>query len=496
MAASGFLTRARAGALAALAAIALVISAPVRRLVEGSGARRANEEAAAAGRWYRKLWSALSMQRPRPLGATAPSGTDAREMPWDQIQGHPGYGVTIERVISTFGQAECGHPREQCDLFDDLIEGDCHLRSQFEQRSQAVAGKPYVIQAGGPTEEDKRAARALAFALSRLPLIQFFEHQLTANKYGWGATEIDWGLLEFEGRTWVVPVWLANVPARRFKIDVVTNTLRLLTAARPSDGEELRPGKWVITRRPGPLARAGLMRSATFPTCYKRFGTRDWVIYANKFGLPLVLVSYDDDGGGGPKATADAASREVGQEIVRNIGSDGGAVVPSGIKVDIKEAGRGADASRTHGGLIAYCNAENSKLVTGSTLANDNSQSGQGSYSQAEVHNSVRWDNVQYDASALEESVRTQLSAAFVAFNGLAAAAPLLRMQVVRDLTPLVRAQVTAIYVNELGGDASKTQLAEELGYRAPLDEGDKLKGKIASAPVSEPAKVEQRRAA
>lgn len=478
MATRSFARRAGAAVVTAAVTLALMLASPVRRLAQASAASRSDER---QQNWYRRLFNALSLQRPRPLGTTAPTGSDAREMPWD-VQGHPGYGVTVERVVAIFGLAEGGYPREQCDLFDDLVEGDCHLRSLFEQRSQAVAGKPHVIQAGGGDDEDKAAARALAFAMSKLPLIPFFEHQLTANKYGWGATEIDWGLLEFEGRTWVVPVWLANVPARRFRIDVPTNTLRLVTAKEPIKGEELRPGKWCITQRPGPLARAGLMRSATFPTCYKRFGTRDWVIYANKFGLPLVLVSYEDDGAPG---AVDDPSRQVGLEIVANIGSDGGAVVPKGVTVDIKEAGRGADASKTHGGLISYCNAENSKLINGSTLANDNAGSGGASYALGEVHASVRWDNVQYDAALLEESFRTQIGAAFVAFNQLAAAAPILRVQVVRDLTPLVRAQVTDIYVNKLGGKASRTQLSEELGYRAPLDDEDELAGAAAPDPAT-----------
>jgi phage gp29-like protein len=469
--------RAAAVIASAVVAAALMVATPVRRVVTASAATRAADDASREElSWYRRAWQFLSLQRGKPLPSTAPSGSQAREMPWDWIQGHPGYGVTVERVISIFGQAEGGSPREQCDLFDDLVEGDCHLRSLFEQRSQAVAGKPHVIKAGGGSDEDKLAARALAAALAKLPMIGFFEHQLTANKYGWGATEIDWGILEFEGRKWVVPVWLTNVPARRFAIDTATNTLRLITKEQPTKGEPLVVGKWVVTARPGPLARAALMRTATFPACYKRFGSRDWVIYSHKFGLPLVLVSYEDDGAPAGTSTDDP-SRAVGLEIVRNIGSDGGAVKPKSLEVDIKEANRGGDASKTQGALIAYCNAENSKLINGSTLANDNAGSGGASYALGEVHASVRWDNVQYDAALVEQAFRTQLAAAFVHFNGLACASPELSIQVVRDLTPQVRAQVTDIWVNKLGGKASASQLGQELGYRAPLDDDDQLPG-------------------
>lgn len=468
-----------AAILAAVVSATLFVVAPVRR---AAAAVAGPQPDATRDRWYQRLWGLLSMQRARALGPTAPAGQQARELPGENVQQHPGYGITVERVVAVYGLAEAGAPRLQCDLFDDIIEGDCHLRSLFEQREQAVAGKPFVIQPGGATDEDKLAAQVLALALGRLPMIGFFLHQLGANRYGWGATEIDWGLLEHEGRTWVVPVWLANVPARRFAIDTTTNTLRLLTAAQPGKGEELVPGKWVVTTRPGPLARASLMRTGTFPACYKRFGTRDWVIYSHKFGLPLVVAQYDEAGPGDDKGAADDATRQVLTEVVKNIGQDGGAVLPSSTKVSVHDAARGADASKTQGALIAHCNAELSKLVNGSTLANDNAGSGGASYALGEVHASVRWDNVQFDAAQVEEAVRTQLAAAFVEFNGLAAAAPLLRIQVVRDLTPKVRAEVTDIYINKLGGEASRTQVAEELGYRPPLDDADKLTGAKPSA--------------
>jgi phage gp29-like protein len=466
---------------AGAAALWLAVSAPVRRVIAPA------RGSATPTPWHRRAWALMSMQRARALGETAPTGQQARELPYDNVQNHPGYGYTVERVIALYGLAEAGYPREQCDLFDDLIEGNCHARSIFEQRDQAVAGKPFVVQAGDDSDEGRAAAEALKTALSRLQMIPFFTHQLGgANRYGWGATEIDWGIFEHGGRTWVVPVWLANVPARRFVVDVTTNSLRLITKDLPSKGEELIPGKWVVTRRPGPLARAGLMRTATFALGYIRFGTRDWVIFSHKFGLPLVVAQYDDQGD--DNGTTDDGTRQVLQDVVKNVGQDGGAVLPKSASVTLHAAGAG-DASKTQGSLIAYCNAELSKLVLGATLTADNAGSGGASYALGEVHASVRWDNITFDAALVEESFRTQLGAAFVRFNGLACAAPLLRIQVVRDLTPKVRAEVTKVFVNDLGGKASHTQLAEELGYRAPIDDEDQLPG--AKTPAAAPVKEE-----
>lgn len=428
---------------------------------------------------------ALSLVRPQPLGDLPPSGHHARELKYSYYQDHPGHGCTPQRVISIFRDAEVGFPTTQCDLFDDVVENDCTLRNLFDQRTQAVAGKPHAIQAGGPSAEDELVARVLASAFENLQLIGFFEHQLGFNRYGWGATEIDWGELEFEGRTWIVPIWLANVPARRFRIDTRTDQLLLITDDK-TEGESLKAGKWCVTRGRGPLARAGLMRSAVWPALWKRFSTRDWVVYSEMFGIPLVQATYDDvDSPGG--GASDIDSRTVAEEIVRRFGSSGGAVTPKSIEVKIHEAGRESDSSGTHGNLIRFANAEMGKLINGSTLANDNAGSGGASYALGEVHDSVRWDNVVSDAGRLEESIRTQIFAPFLRFNGLEgkAKAPRMRIQVVRDLSPKVRLECADIALNKLGIPISTSQVRQDASFREPLNEGDSAPG---AAPVTAPA--------
>ena len=427
------------------------------------------------------------MLRPRAFPSAAPTGKAAREIPLDRWVDHPGYGVTPQRVVNIYRLAEAGSLRQQCDLFDDLAENDGHLRNLFEQRAQAVAGKPWIVQGDGDQGETQTASRIIGEALRALPMVEVLEHQLGFNFYGYAATEIDWGVRNIEGRDWFVPVWLANVPARRFSVRPGNDEIRLLTAEEPTTGAELAPGKWLITRRSGVrVARAGLMRTAAWYACFKRFATRDWVIYAEKYGLPLTLAKYGDPASMG--GSTDDEGRLVAQEIVENIGNDGGAVVPKSIDIEIKEAGRTGDSSGVHGGLIAHCNAEMSKLVNGGTLSNDNAGSGGASYALGEVHASTRWDNVLSDGERVQESFRLQLFASFMRFNGLTGPSPLLKIQVVRDLAPRERAEVADIFVNKLGGQASLAQLAQELGMKAPLDAADTARG----APKVEPKAPEK----
>lgn len=408
----------------------------------------------------------LSIVRPGELPEQAPQGRAARELRADWYQDHPGFNLMASKIVTIFRLAEQGWPQQQCDLIDDLCETDAHTRNLFDQRGQAVAGKPWGIQAGGPAKEDELAARALDAFLRPLPMIPVWEHQLTFNKYGWGASEIDWGLLDFEGRQWVAPTWFANVPARRFRI-AENDELRLLTSEFKVDGEPLAPGKWMVTRRSGGrLARSGLGRTATWLVYFKKTANGDWFVYCQRFGLPLVLIEYDQSN--------DETGKTVAVDIAKRIGDDATGVVPKGIEVKVHDAARNGDASGTHGGLIAHCNRELSKLINGSTLSNDNGDSGGASYALGDTHDAVRFENVMYDVERLQEAFRIGVAVPFLRFNGIKAAPPVLRLQVVRDLAPKQRADV-AKTLHEIGVPLSLSQLRHDTGFREPLGPEDVL---------------------
>jgi phage gp29-like protein len=67
---------------------------------------------------------------------------------------HPGDGLKPRRILELFLQEERGYSADMCDLFDDIIERDPHLRSQHEQRIDSVAGNEWMVLPGGDTEAD------------------------------------------------------------------------------------------------------------------------------------------------------------------------------------------------------------------------------------------------------------------------------------------------------------------------------------------------------
>lgn len=391
-------------------------------------------------------------------------------VPWawvDSTSSHPGYGAVPALVNGIFRQAEAGYIGGQCDLFDDLIESDGHLRSLIEGRIGAVAGREWVIQPGSQDAHSIKAAQTLERVLrDSLNFHDFIEHQLSANYYGFAASEIDWQ--ERDGD--VVPAWFANAPHTRFVFDK-WNSLRLLTLEAQQDGVELLPGKWVVTRRPHKnLARAGLMRTLAWWAVFKRMSVRDWIIFAEKFGIPNVIGVYADN------ATEEA--KDALETAIQNIGEAGQAVLAESTKIVFSEVQRQGDNSGLHPAVVALCESQMSKLVNGSTLTSDTG--GPGSFALGKVHESRQFSLEVADATRLSHVFRQHIGVPFLRYNGLTgAAAPRLKVQVMQELDAKTRAEVASIVVNDLGAEIDGAQLLDELGFRRPSRPEDALRGRV-----------------
>jgi phage gp29-like protein len=295
---------------------------------------------------------ALGLQMP-PMPAvigTPGSVTTQHVELWDRFITHPGTGVEPQNIVQIYRSAESGFPQEQCDLFDDIIENDGHLRSLLEVRSLAVAGKAWQIKAGGNAAIDVAAAERLEIALRDTNFDDLVSHILSARPFGWAGSEIVW--VEVNGD--FVPGWFINVPKRRFRFDEQDRP-RLLNASGDFEGELLKPGQWVWATNPGAglTVRGGLMRTGTWYGLFKRWSWRDWVIYAEKFGIPLVLGKYENDASEDQKGEL--------QATVEDIGEAGQAIMSEQATVEIHEAQRGGDSTGLHKSIV---NARESPRVS------------------------------------------------------------------------------------------------------------------------------------
>jgi len=419
------------------------------------------------------------VEPPGPLPSSPPAsrvtkvGDGGRNI--ETHNSHPGHGITIEKIVAVFRSAEVGQPAQQFDLFDNTIENDGHYRGLIEGRIQGVAGRDWVLRPGGTDAGSLRAAADLEAHLRNVNAFRdFIEHQLMAPHFGFSASSIKWDLVEGKA----MPTWFLNHAHRRFvaprnELDRV-NEIEFVESTAPWSQIPLEPGRWAVTRARGRNVWAsGTCRTGTWFAAFKRWSGRDWQMFAEMFGLPIRIGFYEE--------SASPESRQALRDAVEAIGEDGYAVLSAATELVVKEAVRSGDANSVWPAIIAWCNAEMSKLKSGGTLNVDSGQAG--SYALGAVHEARSFAFALSDAARIEEMFVRDLGTPFVAWNGYGGAKPpRLKIQILRDLDPEKRARVIAILVNEVGLDVDEDQIREEFGLRPPT--GAPLKGREKPAPA------------
>lgn len=405
---------------------------------------------------------------PAAIPAAPPLGIDPTEA-WpefdDQVT-HPGHGLEPRTVNGIFKQAEQGMLWRQADLFADIRESDGHLGSLIQSRRDAVAGCEWIIQPGAPDDASQRAAEELSKRMpNALEVGSFLAHHLMAPYYGYSVSAILW---EMRGGA-AAPTGLINAPHRRFFLGS-GNRLEYIVR-RGFDSIPLAPGQWVVSwMEHENLARAGLLRCATWWALFKRMSVRDWVIFAERFGVPLPIGTYADN------ATDDA--KEVLEQALEELGDAGRLVIAEGTKVVFAEVSqRAGDPKAVHPAIIALCEAQMSKLINGATQNVE--QGAAGSYAQARVHESRSFRSERADAKRIGDVFEAHIGVPFLRYNGFpdGTAPPRLHVQIARDYDPQTRISVASTLCNELGAEIDGAPLFDELGFRRPVRSEDSLRG-------------------
>lgn len=407
-------------------------------------------------------------QPPSPNPTSPPRGIQARPLPSvDRTSSRPGIGLKPQDVLWRLRMAEGGSPAQQCDMFEDVLENDGHLRGQYLSRMRSVAQRPVMLQAGADDSGSVAAAEILGARLRRINLSELLWAMMDAIFMSYSATEIDW---QYDPKLdLVLPNWFMVQAPQRFRFDDHDRP-RLRTESGEWPGELLRPAKWVFAHQPGrQVVRTGLMRTCVWWAVFKRLSVTDWITFANMFGIPLVMGKYEE--------TASEESRRALEQAVVDIGTDGAAVLSEATRIVIESgAVRSGDLTSLHPAIVNMCNAEMSKVVTGATLNVETG--GPGSFALGQVHQQ-RSNSLSFsDAEWVQELFYRFVTQPFVDFNpGLGAReAPRLVIQVQPDMDPKTQLECADIALNKLGMLLNADQLYTRSGFIRPTSAANTLK--------------------
>jgi|JI10StandDraft_1071094.scaffolds.fasta_scaffold17010_9 phage gp29-like protein len=313
--------------------------------------------------------------------------------------------LTPSRLATILSDAAQGEATAYLTLAEEMEERDLHYASVLGTRKLALAGLEVRVDALSDSGKDVQIADAVREMIAA-PIFEDAVFDLTdALGKGYSVVEVIW---DSSGRVWT-PKALEHRDPRWFRFDRETGReLRLLDDAAPFDGLPLAPYKFIVHQpriRSGLPIRGGLARLAAPGYMCKAWSWKDWMAFADIFGLPMRVGRY------GPGASKEDINKLM--TAVANLGSDAAAVLPESTRIEFEQAANVAGAADFFERLASWWDKQISKGVLGQTMTADDGSS----MSQAKVHNEVRLDLLQADAKALQNTLNRSLIRPFVDLN-------------------------------------------------------------------------------
>jgi len=216
---------------------------------------------------------------------------------------------------------------------------------------------------------------------------------LRAPLFGYQPMEVMWQRV---GNS-IVPQAVSGKPQRWFVFDE-NNDLRLLTKTNMLMGEELPPKKFLLARNEptyeNPYGIPALA-SCFWPVTFKKGGFKFWVVFAEKYGMPLLWGKL-------PRGMEQKEYDDLA-DILENMVKDAIAVTPDDASIEMLTT-EGRATGDIYNKLIEACKAEISIAVLGQNLTTEVKG---GSFAAATTHMQVRKDIRDDDAGIVESCMNT-----------------------------------------------------------------------------------------
>ncbi len=323
------------------------------------------------------------------------------------ISEHPASGLTPGRLASILRQAENHDALAYLALAEDMEEKDLHYLGVLGTRKRQVSQLPITVESPSDDPDDEANTQLVRDWLERDTLQMELFDILDAVGKGFSRTEIVWDMSE---RQWL-PNRLEWRDPRWFTFDRIDGRTPML---RGDDGfpVPLDAFKYIChdhQAKSGLPIRGGLARPASWAWMFKNYSLKDWVAFAEVYGMPLRMGRYDN--GETPENIALLA------RAVADMGSDAAAVFPKSMEVifgDGKQSAAGGSAE-VYERLCIFLDQQMSKAVLGQTGTTDATTGGFGSSGQ--VHDEVRGDIENADAKQLSASLNRDIVRPIVDLN-------------------------------------------------------------------------------
>ncbi len=319
---------------------------------------------------------------------------------------HPAQHITPWRMATLLLAAEQDDPFNYLDLAEEMEEKDLHYLGVLGTRKRAVAQLEITVEAADDSARCEADADLVRDWLKRETLQMELFDILDAIGKGFSETEIIWEMSE---RQWM-PAQLKRRDPRWFRLDRIDGETMMMRDVGPD--APLPPYKFIDHRHPaksGITIRSGLARPVAWAWLFKNYTIKDWVAFAEVFGMPLRLGRHEV---GETEENIRALARAVS-----NIGSDAAAVISKSMEIEFmdgKKGSGGGDPGQLYRGIAEYMDQQMSKVVLGQTATTDAIAGG---HAVGKIHNEVRRDILAADAVMLGATLNRDITRPIVDLN-------------------------------------------------------------------------------
>jgi phage gp29-like protein len=396
----------------------------------------------------------------------APALTSVRQLYPDTFA----RGMTPERLIAILDAAAKNSIRDYLTLAEEMEELDPHYFSVLGKRKLKVRNLPTVVTPASESQRDLDIAQGVRDMLSLECVKSSQADLLDGLGKGFSVSEIVWEYSEGQ----LQPKQVIHRDPRWFRFDIVDRTtLRLLDEKDPAFGIPLQKYKFLKhlpKLKTGIPIRSGLARMIGVTWMMSAFADKDWMAFAEVFGMPLRVGKYP--------ATATPKDVSILKRAVANIGTDAAAVIPQSMMIEFVQGSASAGGDTLFERLSTFLDKRKSKLVLGETMTTDDGSS----RAQGQVHENVNAELADDDGEQLAATYVRDLVQAWVDLNyGPQKKYPGLTKKAVQkeDVGLLVDKVVELV---PMGLEVSMNVLRDKLGLPAPKP-GEVLLTAPAAAP-------------
>jgi phage gp29-like protein len=309
-------------------------------------------------------------------------------------------------------------------IYRELLRDD-QVLSTWQQRRLALTSKETIVDPGGTSALDKKAAESLHENLQSLDWDRITDRMMYGIFYGHMVGEIMWA---YDGKQIAIDDIRIRRPGRfRFgqkgelylltKDNIRGELMQSDTVGTVARGPRNPFGPKFWTYRAGGdnddnYYGLGIGHQLYWPVFFKRNDVKFWLTFLEKFASPTVMGKLPGN------LIDDAAKRTQVLNALQAIQSDAAIVLPESVEVELVEAARSGTAD--YAGMYARMNAAISKIVLSQTMTTDDGSS----RSQAEVHKDVRDEVVMADSDLLCNSFNRSVARWWTEINYPGAAIP------------------------------------------------------------------------